>query len=131
MVQTNLLPVAPIEDNGFGIFEMEGGRTATVQASWTEWAGYMYMEVYGADGFIRIDNRGTTCMTVLGRREGGVTVFDYSEDKISSYAREWDDYARALLDGRQPLPSGRDGLRAVEMAAAVYESARAGKRVRL
>jgi predicted dehydrogenase len=129
-VQTSLWPVHPLEDNGFGIFEMAGG-TATIQASWTEWAGYMYMEVYGKDGFIRIDNRGATCLTALGDRSGKEVVFDFSSQPADSYQREMDDYVSAIHDGRQPLPSGSDGMRAVEMASSVYESARTGRRVHL
>lgn len=131
MVSTNALPIAPMEDNGFGIFEMDGGRTATVQASWTEWAGYMYMEIYGREGFVRIDNRGRSSLTVLGNRRGEETLFDYSDDPSNSYVLEMDDYVRTIRAGGQPYPSGLDGMRAVEMAWGVYESAKTGQRVKL
>jgi len=129
-VQTGLWPVQPLEDNGFGIFEMAGG-TATIQASWTEWAGYMYMEVYGKEGFVRIDNRGANCRTTLGDRSGKEEVFDFSAEPADSYQREMDEYVSAIHAGRQPIPSGSDGMRAVEMAWSVYESARTGRRVAL
>jgi predicted dehydrogenase len=130
VLQTGLWPVQPLEDNGFGIFEMAGG-TATIQASWTEWAGYMYMEVYGKEGFIRIDNRGASCRTTLGDRFGKEEVFDFSAEPADSYQREMDAYVHAIQAGRQPLPSGSDGMRAVEMAWSVYESARTGRKVAL
>jgi predicted dehydrogenase len=129
-VQTGLWPVQPLEDNGFGIFEMDGG-TVTVQASWTEWAGYMYMEVYGKEGFVRVDNRGATSLAARGHRSGEQVVFDFSAEPANSYEREMDDYVRAICAGQQPLPSGFDGLRAVEMAWGVYESARTGRKVAL
>jgi len=131
MVQTNLWPVEPLEDNGFGIFETVDGKTALIHASWTEWAGYMYMEIYGSEGYIRIDNRGKKCKTILGKREGGEKVFDFSSLPPTSYWAELDDYIRALREGRQPLPSGFDGLRAVQMAWGVYESARTGRKIQI
>lgn len=131
MIQTNLWPVKPLEDNGFGIFETVDGKTALIHASWTEWAGYMYMEIYGSEGYIRIDNRGRTCKTVLGNREGREEIFDFSSLPPSSYKDELNDYVDAILGGRQPLPSGHDGLRAVQMAWGVYESAKTGRKVEL
>jgi len=38
---------------------------------------------------------------------------------------------KAILKKRQPLPSGFDGLRAVQMAYGVYESSRSGKNISL
>ncbi|MBC7232369.1 MAG: Gfo/Idh/MocA family oxidoreductase [Chloroflexi bacterium] len=131
VIKTSLWPIEPLEDNGFGIFETVDGKIAFVHASWTEWAGYMYMEIYGSEGYIRIDNRGKACKTILGKREGGEKVFDFSSLPPTSYWDELDDYIRALREGRQPLPSGFDGLRAVQMAWGVYESARTGRKIQI
>jgi predicted dehydrogenase len=131
MVGTYLWPVAPVEDNGFGIFEAVDGKTALVHASWTEWAGYMYLEIYGKEGYIRIDNRGRNCKTVLGRRNGEEKEFDFSSFPNTSYQTELDHYVEATLSGEEPTPSGYDGLRAVQMAWGVYESARLGKKVEI
>ena len=129
VVSTKLWPVQPLEDNGFGIFETADGKTAFVHASWTEWAGYMYMEIYGTAGFIRIDSRGRACTTVLGRRDGSEQVFDFSALPANSYAAEFAHWIGALEAGREPSPSGYDGLRAVAMAHAVYQSSRTGCKV--
>jgi predicted dehydrogenase len=129
VVKTSLWPIAPLEDNGFGIFETVGGKTAVIQASWTEWAGYMYMEIYGTEGYIRIDNRGRNCHTILGHCKGDEEVFDFSALPANSYQVEFDHYVRAILMGDQPQPSGYDGLRAVQMAWGVYESSRTDRRV--
>jgi len=131
VIKTSLWPIEPLEDNGFGIFETVDDRIAFIHASWTEWAGYMYMEIYGSEGYIRIDNRGKTCKTILGKREGGEKLFDFSSLPPTSYRAELDDYIRALREGRQPLPSGFDGLRAVQMAWGVYESARTGRKIQI
>ncbi len=131
VVKTNLWPVSPIEDNGFGIFETTDGKTAFIHASWTEWAGYMYMEIYGKEGYLRIDNRGRNSKTTLGNRNGIEEEFDFSTLPKNSYQAEIDDYVTAMRKGDHPLPSGYDGMRAVQMAWGVYESARTGRKVEI
>ena len=131
VVKTNLWPVSPIEDNGFGIFETTDGKTAFIQASWTEWAGYMYMEIYGKEGYLRIDNRGRNSKTTLGNRNGIEEEFDFSTLPKNSYQAEINDYVTVMLKGDHPLPSGYDGMRAVQMAWGVYESARTGRKVEI
>jgi len=128
---TTLWPIAPLEDNAMALFRFGGGKTAFLQSSWTEWAGYMYLEVYGTEGLIRIDNRGQDCVATLCTRQGQNSVFDYSKEPPKSYILEFDDYINCIAGGRQPSPSGFDGLRAVQMAHAVYESARRGEEVRI
>lgn len=118
-----------VEDNGFGFFETIDGKIAVIQSSWTEWNGYMYMEIYGAMGYIYIDNRGKNCKTIHGNKQGKERVFDYSTYGQNSYKKEFDDYIRSLKNGENPQPSGHDGLRAVEMAWGVYESSLKGTKI--
>ena len=130
-VSTTLWPIAPLEDNAMAMFRFAEGKIAFLQSSWTEWAGYMYLELYGTRGILRIDNRGQSCTTILSDREGQNSVYDYSHEPPKSYLLEFDDYIKAILNGKQPLPSGFDGLRAVQMVYAVYQSARLGKEVKI
>jgi len=123
-VTTSYWQISPLEDNGFGIFHTSNGKMAFVQSSWTEWAGYMYMEIYGSDGLICIDNRNSQCVTTLMKKSGERQVFDFSLLPPQSYVREFEEYVKALREGRQPLASGFDGMRAVMMAYGVYESSR-------
>lgn len=53
------------------------------------------------------------------------TVWEY-EDSDPSWANEWSEFLNALREGRQPLGNGQEGLRAMEIADALYRSARAG-----
>ena len=91
----------------------------------------MYLELYGTRGILRIDNRGQSCITTLSNREGQNSVFDYSQEPPKSYVLEFDDYTKAIINNKQPLPSGFDGLRAVQMAYAVYQSARLGREIEI
>ena len=128
-VSTAYWPVHPLEDNGMGIFKFENGCLAFLHSSWTEWADYMYMEIYGKEGYIKIDNRMPNCITILGRKDGSQEIFDFSRLPPKSYELEFNDFIKAIKENQQPSPSGFDGLRAVEMAFGVYESAKSGRSV--
>ena len=123
ITSTSLWPIAPLEDNAMSLFRFTNGSMAFLQSSWTEWLGYMYLEIYGTQGSIRIDNRGQNCITTLFHKDGENTTFDYSREPPKSYVIEFDDYIEAVSNDQQPLPSGLDGLRAIQMAYAAYQSA--------
>lgn len=128
---TSYWQVSPLEDNAMGIFKFEAGNLAFLQSSWTEWAEYCYIEIYGEQGYIRVDNRMPSCVTFIGRRDGCKEVFDFSSQSIQSHELEFDDFVQAVQNGQQPLPSGFDGLRAVQMADGVYRSSAAGRSVKI
>ncbi|MGQ9515109.1 MAG: Gfo/Idh/MocA family protein [Thermoproteota archaeon] len=115
-----------IEDNGFGLFKTVDGKVAFVHSSWTEWYGYMYVELYGERGYIYIDNRNCN-KTIFGEKGGDQVVYDYSDKPDESWKLELEEFVCAIRERRRPLGDGYDGLRAVQMAYAIYESSRAGK----
>lgn len=123
--------ISPLEDNGMGIFTFDRGKLAFIHSSWTEWSEYMYMEIYGNSGYIRVDNRGTKCITTWGKQDGKQEVYDYSDVTAQSHVLEFNDCVRSINQSKQPLPNGFDGLRAVQMAYGVYQSSKLGKRVKI
>lgn len=112
-----------------GLFKYESGRLSFIQASWMEWSGYSLIEIMGTEGYIILDNREPNCLTVLSRRDGSRQTFDYSRLPPQSYTLEMEDFVNSIIRGQQPQASGFDGLRAVQMAQAVHESARTGREV--
>jgi len=130
-----------VEDNGMGIFRTKEGNMAFVQASWTEWSGYMYLEIYGSEGSVIIDNRGeklvdtgkwrVTSNTMLTTKDGARQVFDYSAEQPQSYELELQDFINCVEKGKQPTASGHDGMKVVEMVNAIYESSKTGRIVKL
>jgi predicted dehydrogenase len=55
----------------------------------------------------------------------------YAPDPVSMYTAQVDAFNRAVIEGGEPAATGVDGLRAAEITAAMVESARSGRRVRL
>jgi predicted dehydrogenase len=131
------------EDNGFALLRNPAGNVAVLQASWTEWRGYRFwIEVYGTRGCVRASYPPMVAQ-VVGMEHPGqparrrLHVFpmlqvmerlrSYRWTAERSFVDELAAFARAVRGERTPLASGRDGLKAVEIAYAVYRTAESGR----
>ncbi len=132
------LDTAGVEDNAFALFRTATGSIGTLHVSWTQWKNLFSFEVFGTEGYVVVEGLGGNygpCTLRCGTRlvTGGAPEetrqeFDGSE---SSWAQEWQEFASAIAEKRQPLGSGHDALRAAEMVHGAYESARTGNLIRL
>jgi predicted dehydrogenase len=127
-----------LEDNAFCLLRTADGRVAQFHTSWTQWKNCFIMEVYGRDGYVRVDglggSYGVETLTVGRRRpESGPPLEERTEypGPDLSWQEEWKDFVSAIRDRRQPLANGEDGLQAMRLIAAIYGSARTGRVVRL
>lgn len=120
-----------LEDNAMGLFRSAAGRLGTLHSSWTERGGYLQLEVNGAEGFLRLACRGGGATLELAGTDGKTTLRDFSSLPPTSCRDEMAAYCAALEAARRPRPTGYDGLRAVQSAHALYDSARSGERVDL
>jgi predicted dehydrogenase len=121
------------EDNGFALLRSEAGRVATLQASWTEWAGYRFrIELYGERGCITLSCFPSLLRLVSARERGGpakrrthlfprVQLMEkwksYRWVVEQSFIAEHRAFVRAAAGEHTPIASGEDGLRTVEIAA--------------
>lgn len=135
------------EDNGFALLRSPSGRIATLQSSWTEWRGYgLWVEVYGTRGFARASY--PPMWFQLGRAKAPGArprvhrevfpwlqlverIRSYRWTMVRSFRAELEDFMAAVRSGRPALSSGFDGLRATEIAHAIYRSSRSGECVRI
>jgi predicted dehydrogenase len=138
-----LMHRAEVEDVAVAELEWESGATATLVASNNEPAGVERFEVVCergvatlADGF---DVR-------VARHEGDVHLVDSLATAFPDQAIEWEtvavararseefdmviaahnEFANAIAEGRDPLVTGEEGTRAVELANAIYLSSCTG-----
>ncbi|OYX45677.1 MAG: hypothetical protein B7Z02_00370 [Rhodobacterales bacterium 32-67-9] len=136
------------EDNAMAIFKSPSGVPAIYQATWTDWKGYKSaVEVYGSHGMVRGAYAPMENMLITMEKPGGATTTvrkRYLDIQIREKLRSWKTTALAsfqrelaefiaLTDGGTGLriADGHAALRAVEVAAAVTESARTGLPVKL
>ena len=122
------------EDNVFALMWNEHGRVAQIHAGLTQWKNRFELELGGTNGTLRAEGRGGhygASRLILHQRNprGGKpieTLWEF-DDGDPSWANEWVEFLDALRHGREPLANGAEGLRAMEIVDALYESARAKK----
>jgi predicted dehydrogenase len=138
-----------VEDEAMVLLRNDDGVSASIEASWDEWRGYRFhIEAYGSHGMARAYYAPMMATVIRLDRPGGRKSVErqfypgsilrekfrgWQSTAIQTFLEEFDDFA-ASAEGRQG--SGRialatDGLRAVQIAHAVYDSSRTGNRVSL
>jgi predicted dehydrogenase len=127
-VETSFWPME-VEDNAFGIVRTESEVTASFHVSWTNWKNIFSFEVFGTEGYLRIEGLGgsygpETLEFGRRRKEGGVPDIERYEFPVEdvSWKLEWEDFLSAIEDKRRPVGDGMDGLRANKVIEAVYRS---------
>lgn len=122
----------PIDDCGMLSMELEGGIFVTQDPSWSRpktnptW-GNVTLEVVGTEGVIYLDAFAENFL-----------VYDDKENKISqhSFGPDMDlglikDFIEMIEEDREPSITGFDGLKALEVALAAYESAKIKQPIQL
>ncbi len=125
----------PVEDNAFALMRTRKGLIASFHVSWTEWKNLFLFEVFGRNGYVKVRGLGGSYGTEtlsIGRRvqrhepfSAEVIEFRGEDD---SYVHEWKEFTDAVLEGRRPVGDGYDGVRALELTKAIYDSSRSGGR---
>lgn len=127
-----------VEDNAYAIIKTVNDVTAIFNVSMTNWKNIFSFEVFGTDGYIRIEGLGGSygteiLETGIRKKEGGVPdieIIEYPpEDK--SWKNEWGEFKSAITEKRDVIGNGHDGLRANQTVEAIYESSKGNKTVYL
>ena len=135
------------EDNAMAVFRTERGIPVRYHATWTEWKGYnFHVEAYGDRGMVRASYAPMFNLLVTQERAGAPRKRHYRfypEIMVREKLRSWQSTTRRsfdeeladflrMVDGQQvPAADGWSGVRAVEVAQAVYRSTAECQAVRL
>lgn len=138
MAATWVWNIGPLEDNGFLLMRTADGKVASVHTSWTQWKNRFSFEVFGRDGYVRVEGLGGSYgpeRLIVGRRrpESGPPDEQVEEfpGEDRSWQAEWAEFTSAIREGREPLGNGEDGLEALRLIQAAYEASRTGSVVKL
>ncbi len=125
-----------VEDNAFVYMQSKGGADIQFNVSWTNWKNIFSFEVFGTDGYLRVEGLGGSYgpeTLEYGRRkkEGGRPDIDLMEFRPEdvSWRDEWLEFCRAVDENRAPVGDGHDGMKANEIIEAIYRSAGEGRPV--
>ncbi|HEY4683147.1 MAG TPA: Gfo/Idh/MocA family oxidoreductase [Candidatus Acidoferrales bacterium] len=120
----------PLEDNAFVLLRAATGVMASLHSSLTQWKNLFSFEVFGEDGYLIVEGLGGGYGTETLRRGKRAFGEPFQDEVVEfrggdvSWHEEWKEFAAAIRDGREPLGNGVDGLEALKVVFAAYESAK-------
>ncbi len=125
-------PHIAVDDVAILVETFEGGILASTDPSWnrpenwTKW-GNVYLRVLGTRGMIEFELTGQAVVRTEST-SSSVTSIDTSES-MNYYLLK--DFCEAIIAGRSPLVTGKDGRAGVEAILAAYQSIEEGRPVRI
>ncbi len=136
-VETRFWRMEPLEDNAYALYRTATGAVASIHSSLTQWKNLFSFELFGSEGYATVEGLGGgygTERATFGRRD---FTSPFAEEIVEfrgedrSWVEEWKEFAAAIEEKRDPLGTARDGLEAMRLVFAAYESARTGRTVQL
>jgi len=120
-----------VEDVGTAIFMTKKNQLAVITCSWTQWAGYIAIEIWGDKGFIIIDSKDGDTIVVGNRTNTKTRRYTFATQKLNSYQKELIYFASCIRNNVQPSPNGTDGKAVLRLIECAYESAQKKKEIRI
>lgn len=131
-LQTAIWPIQPLEDSAFALLRWDSGLVASFHTTWTQWKNLFSFEVFGEKGSAVVEGLGKSygpeTLTYARRKpQGGAPFMERTtyDDEDISWAAEWDDFTRAILDGGKYWGTPEDGLAVMRMLDAIYRASSA------
>jgi UDP-N-acetyl-2-amino-2-deoxyglucuronate dehydrogenase len=125
-------------------FAYQCGATGVLQAATAIWPGYTErVEIHGTNGSAIISGDRLTSWDVLHDQTANAadpaplaqSAASGSSDpmaiSVTTFERQFSDFAEAIRSGREPLSNGEEAYRALAFVIAVYRSCRERRRVAL
>jgi UDP-N-acetyl-2-amino-2-deoxyglucuronate dehydrogenase len=132
------------EDIVNALLSYESGATGVIQASTAFWPGYTErIEIHGEKGTAIISGDRLTAWDVRDDEETNAAdpapleqnVASGSSDPmaiaLTSFERQFLDFADAIRSGREPLVNGEEGYRALALVIAIYQSCKKQQPIKL
>jgi predicted dehydrogenase len=132
------------EDVINALLSYKSGATGAIQAATAFWPGYTErIEIHGTKGTAIISGDRLTAWNVLDDEQANAKdpapvqhdVASGSSDpmaiSLTSFERQFTDFAEAIRTGREPVVNGEEGYRALEVVLGIYESCRKHEWVQL
>jgi len=126
------------EDVVNAMLKYSSGATGVIQAATAFWPGYSErVEIHGTKGTAVITGDKLTTWDIENDsgepapldREVSSGASDPMAISLTPFERQFLDFGDAIRKGRQPLVSGIDGYRALQVVCGIYTSCREGRKV--
>jgi predicted dehydrogenase len=143
----NVWKLGHSEDNGIAMLRSPQGKTAVLQATWSEWKGYRFhIEAYGEKGMLRAYYAPMMSMGIFMDEPGGPRrrkfqfypgmilrekLKGWQSSVVQMFQEEFADFVKLTAGQQGAIADGFAGFRAVEIANAVYQSTLEKQSIRL
>jgi predicted dehydrogenase len=134
---TRFWDIKPLEDNGFALLRNARGQIASLHSSLTQWKNIFSLEIFGREGYIIVEGLGGAYgneKITLGKRDLTAPFRAETTEFLGgdrSWHDEWQEFAAAIAQKREPLGNGRDGLEALKLVQAIYQASAESRVVKL
>lgn len=126
------------EDTAVVALQFRNGAVGNMTATFGVTAGPLdhVVTLFGTEGWVQFrmapsGHPGQVLQAIAPRAYGDDTLHEERFPDRQGFRRMWDDYLSAILTGRQPRVTARDGAKAVEIITAAYEAQAEGRAVTL
>lgn len=135
-----------VEDVAVANLEFENGALGVIEATTAAYPGYLKrIEIHGSAGSAVLEEEDIKAWDfaketkadkelkkrMLGKTKTGGGAADPSAIGHHGHTQQFKDVLKAIKSGGTPAVDGREGLRSVEVIAAIYKSAKTGRTVKL
>jgi predicted dehydrogenase len=126
------------EDVVNAVVRYASGATGVIQAATAFWPGYTERtEFHGTKGTAIVSGDKLTAWDVQDdtgeppplAQDAASGSSDPMAISLAPFERQFLDFGEAIRTGREPLVSGEDGYRALEIVDAIYRSCRSGEKI--
>ncbi len=128
------------EDVISAVMKYGSGATGVIQASTAMWPGYTErLEIHGTKGTAIVSGDKLTTWNIDGdsgepapvERDVASGASDPMAISLTPFERQFTDFGNAIRENREPMSSGNEGFRALELVTSIYDSCRSGEKVRI
>lgn len=118
-----------VEDNAFVLLKHSSGAISSLHASWSQWMPTYLLEIEGTEGYVRIEGLGKkyggTERVYYGKRREDFSapqeqMIECDTNADRSLDRALDEFVTAIQTGREPKPSGEDGIAVLKIVEKIY-----------
>jgi predicted dehydrogenase len=121
-----------VEDFALGTYAFKSGAIGYMEVGWSSLDGILGLEIYGTEGSLIIDY--TTPLKVYTEKGTGVGPKGWIQPSGASgggWSAEMAHFVECLREDKAPETGAAEGIEALRIALATYESAASGRRVEL
>lgn len=128
------------EDVISSVMQYESGATGVIQASTAMWPGVTErIEIHGSKGMAVVSGDKLTTWDVQDdsgepaplQKEVASGASDPMAISLAPFERQFQDFADAIRENREPNSSGEEGYKALALVTGIYDSCRKGEKVQL